>query len=143
MAKWQNIRDFFQILNLGKVKKIFFVLSLFFIFVAMFFETLSFSLLFPLFKRLIEGKEFDTWKNIPIIGNIFSSDSISERLIQEVIYDLSCGRTVLIIAHRLSTVIHADNIIVLENGTIAESGRLQDPVNKRAKFYEYWQAQKF
>lgn len=49
-------------------------------------------------------------------------DNHSERLIQEAIKSLMKDRTSLIIAHRLSTVEHADQIVVLEQGRIAESG---------------------
>ncbi len=49
-------------------------------------------------------------------------DPASERLVQEAIDHLMKDRTVLVIAHRLSTVRHADEIIVLDNGTIVERG---------------------
>jgi ATP-binding cassette subfamily B protein len=47
-------------------------------------------------------------------------DNESERKIQQAITDLSTGRTVLVIAHRLSTIRNADEIIVIEDGKIAE-----------------------
>lgn len=49
-------------------------------------------------------------------------DNETEALIQQAIDELSKNRTVIVIAHRLSTVMKADNIIVLENGEIAEQG---------------------
>lgn len=85
-------------------------------------------------------------KNAPILildEATSSIDSISEHLIQEALYDLSCGRTVIVIAHRLSTIMHADQILVLEDGRIIESGKLQELIDKKGKFYEYWLAQKF
>ena len=50
-------------------------------------------------------------------------DTESERLVQEAIDRLMAARTVLVIAHRLSTVEHADSIVVIESGRIVESGR--------------------
>lgn len=52
-------------------------------------------------------------------------DSISEHLIQEALNTLSHNRTVIVIAHRLSTVEQADQIIVLEAGKVIEQGNLQ------------------
>ncbi|MNL44266.1 Alpha-hemolysin translocation ATP-binding protein HlyB [compost metagenome] len=46
------------------------------------------------------------------------------------------GRTVIIVAHRLSTVKHADQIIVMEKGKIVESGDHQALVAKRGKYFE-------
>jgi subfamily B ATP-binding cassette protein MsbA len=51
-----------------------------------------------------------------------SLDAESERIVQEALSVLGQGRTVLVVAHRLSTVVNADLIYVLEHGQIAESG---------------------
>ena len=63
-------------------------------------------------------------------------DSESERLVQEALETLMADRTVLVIAHRLSTVRKADNIIVLENGNIIEQGTHKDLIrlDKQYKF---------
>jgi len=53
-------------------------------------------------------------------------DNEAERAIQHTLADLQKGRTTLVIAHRLSTVQNADQIIVLEDGRIAERGRHED-----------------
>lgn len=65
-----------------------------------------------------------------------SLDSVSEMYIQKAMVPLLQGRTSFVIAHRLSTVLAADQIIVLDNGHIAEMGRhdellLQDGVYKK------------
>jgi len=53
-------------------------------------------------------------------------DSASEQLVQTTLNDLMKNRTVLVIAHRLSTVKHADNIVVVQDGKIAEQGTHDD-----------------
>lgn len=50
-------------------------------------------------------------------------DNESERMVQLAIENLRAGRTTLIVAHRLSTVVHADTIVVMENGQIVQQGR--------------------
>ncbi len=55
-----------------------------------------------------------------------SIDGETEELIQEAILKLMKGRTAIVIAHRLSTVQHADAILVIENGEIKERGNHQD-----------------
>ena len=53
-------------------------------------------------------------------------DSLSEQLITEATERITKGRTSIVIAHRLSTVQHADRIIVLDNGRIMEQGSHQE-----------------
>ncbi|MDO3643104.1 ABC transporter ATP-binding protein [Mucilaginibacter sp. L3T2-6] len=66
-----------------------------------------------------------------------SLDSGSERLVQEALEELMEGRTSIIIAHRLSTVREADNIIVLEKGKIIESGNHLELINNQNGLYRY------
>jgi len=78
-------------------------------------------------------------KNPPIL--IFdeatsSLDSEAERLIQDAIDNLMRDRTVLIIAHRLSSIIKSDKIIVLENGKIIDEGS-HNELLLRSERYKY------
>jgi ATP-binding cassette, subfamily B, bacterial MsbA len=57
-------------------------------------------------------------------------DPISEKLIKDALAKLTKNRTTVVIAHRLSTVIHADKIIVISNGQIAEQGTHQELLNQ-------------
>lgn len=70
-------------------------------------------------------------------------DSRTEQLVQEAIDDAITGRTAIVIAHRLSTIRHADMIVVLEGGKCSEAGSLQQLLDKKGRFHEYWEAQKF
>lgn len=62
-------------------------------------------------------------------------DTESELLVQDAIERLMAGRTSVVIAHRLSTVQHADRIIVLEGGRVVEVGRHQDLLERKEGLY--------
>lgn len=68
-------------------------------------------------------------------------DSESERLVQEAMNRLMQGRTTFIIAHRLSTVQHATNILVLDQGRIAEQGKHRDLLSKSGLYKKLYEMQ--
>jgi len=69
-----------------------------------------------------------------------SLDSVSEEYVQKVIVNCRKERkTILLIAHRLSTVINADKIIVLEEGKLIEEGSYEILFSKKGKYHEMWQ----
>ena len=69
-------------------------------------------------------------------------DSSTEKAIQENLEKISKGKTTLIIAHRLSTVADADNIIVLDGGRIVEEGTHNELLEKGRLYLEMWKKQK-
>jgi ATP-binding cassette subfamily B protein len=68
-------------------------------------------------------------------------DSRTEREIQSNLLEISRRRTTLIIAHRLSTVIHADEIVVLEDGRIVERGRHEALLAMNGRYAAMWRRQ--
>ena len=68
-------------------------------------------------------------------------DTESERLVQEAIDRLLAGRTVFVIAHRLSTVVHADQILVLDRGEIIERGTHAELLARRGLYHRLHAAQ--
>ena len=70
-----------------------------------------------------------------------SLDTESERLVQAALADLMKDRTTLVIAHRLSTVQHADRIVVLQEGCIVEVGRHAELFSKNGLYKKLYQTQ--
>jgi ABC-type transport system involved in Fe-S cluster assembly fused permease/ATPase subunit len=68
-------------------------------------------------------------------------DSGTERLIQTALRRVSAGRTTLIIAHRLSTVVDADQILVLERGQVIEHGRHRQLLARHGVYAQMWARQ--
>ncbi|MBV8474877.1 MAG: metal ABC transporter permease, partial [Hyphomicrobiales bacterium] len=69
-------------------------------------------------------------------------DTFTEREIQAALERVSRGRTTLIIAHRLSTVVNADEILVLDKGVIAERGKHEQLLAKGGLYAALWSRQR-
>jgi ATP-binding cassette, subfamily B, bacterial MsbA len=85
-------------------------------------------------------------KNAPILildEATSALDSESEALVQSALQNLMTGRTVVVIAHRLSTVRRADRIVVLENGTIADIGSHDELMQKLGTYRRLYDLQFF
>lgn len=80
-------------------------------------------------------------KNAPIIvldeATAFA-DPENEHLIQQALKELTKGKTVLMIAHRLSSITEADNILVIDKGKIAEQGTHAELLNKQGIYNNMW-----
>ena len=83
-------------------------------------------------------------KNAPILlldEATSALDAESEASIQKSLTALSENKTTLIIAHRLSTVMNADKIIVIENGHVVEQGNHSDLIDKKSVYYALYNSQ--
>ena len=69
-------------------------------------------------------------------------DSFTEREIQSALERVSRGRTTIVIAHRLSTVVHADEILVLDKGVIAERGTHEALLARGGLYAALWSRQR-
>jgi ABC-type multidrug transport system fused ATPase/permease subunit len=65
-------------------------------------------------------------------------DTESESFIQQSLSNLMKGRTTFVIAHRLSTIRQADQILVVEQGSIAERGKHQELIDKKGRYFELY-----
>jgi ATP-binding cassette subfamily B protein len=83
-------------------------------------------------------------KNAPILlldEPTAALDSESEVMVQRAIDALRVSRTTLVIAHRLQTVLAANRILVLEHGKVVESGKHDELVGKRGRYFDFYQVQ--
>jgi ATP-binding cassette, subfamily B, bacterial MsbA len=83
-------------------------------------------------------------KNAPIIlldEATAALDSESERQVQEAIDHLCRGRTTLVIAHRLNTIMHSDTIHVIESGRVVESGTHDDLLRRNGRYASFFRLQ--
>lgn len=68
-------------------------------------------------------------------------DTESEQLIQRALEEMHNDRTIIVVAHRLSTIANADQIIVLEDGKIVEKGTKNVLLSQKGRFFELWKLQ--
>ena len=95
-------------------------------------------------QRLAIARAFLKNSHILIFDEATSSlDSVSEKYIQKALDQLKIGKTTIIIAHRLSTVEKANNIIVMENGSIIENGNHEDLINRKGYYFKLYNSQLF
>ena len=93
-------------------------------------------------QRLALARAFARNPQILVLDEATSAlDTGSERIIQDTLEKLHHEKTMLVIAHRLSTLVHADRIIVLEHGRIVEQGTWGELVKQSGTFQKYWKMQ--
>lgn len=68
-------------------------------------------------------------------------DSESEKSIQNALWKIAKNRTILIIAHRLSTVLRADKIVIVDNGKIVQSGSHKELIKEKGIYQHLWRLQ--
>ena len=68
-------------------------------------------------------------------------DANTEKEIQEAINELVIGKTVVVIAHRFSTLQNADKVIAIKEGRIVEQGSVDELLNDEGLFASLWKAQ--
>jgi ATP-binding cassette subfamily B protein len=94
-------------------------------------------------QRLAIARALYKKPEILILDEATSSlDSESEQFVQQTVKQLrSQGKTIIIIAHRLSTVVNADNIVVLENGKVIEQGMHEELYVAKGRYFQMWEKQ--
>ncbi|HYC24819.1 MAG TPA: ATP-binding cassette domain-containing protein, partial [Roseiarcus sp.] len=68
-------------------------------------------------------------------------DSESEREVQKALEDLRVGRTTLVVAHRLQTIVGADRVFVIEGGRAVETGVHAELIARKGAYYTFFSAQ--
>ena len=88
------------------------------------------------------GRAFLSYPHILILDEATSNiDTRTEISIQNAMYRLMEGRTSLIIAHRLSTIQDADTIVVMDQGSIIETGNHTELLQKKGRYYDLYMTQ--
>ena len=86
-------------------------------------------------QRLMLARAFAQKPSVLILDEATSAlDNIAQKKVLESVYEMKC--TVLMVAHRLSTVINCDRIIMLQNGSIAEQGDYETLIKNNGAFAE-------
>ncbi len=83
-------------------------------------------------------------KNAPILildEATSQLDSVTENIIQDSLWELMQGKTTIVIAHRLSTLLHMDRILVFDDGKIVEDGSHLELVSQNTMYKALWDAQ--
>lgn len=94
-------------------------------------------------QRIAIARAFLKESDLLILDEATSAlDSKTEKLVQESLEDLWKGKTVIAIAHRLSTLNNVDRIIVMDEGKIVEEGTKMELLSKDGIFAELWKHQK-
>lgn len=94
-------------------------------------------------QRLALARAFLKKPSILILDEATSAlDLESEHHIQETLRALSKNKTTLIVAHRLSTIVHADQIVYLEHGQVKETGTHEELMTQKGAYYELFTIQK-
>lgn len=68
-------------------------------------------------------------------------DSSTEAQVQEAFQMLRSGRTMFVVAHRLSTIMDADLILFIKDGDIVERGTHQELLRRKGEYFELWERQ--
>lgn len=92
-------------------------------------------------KFLVFSVDYFLDLKFPYDFRLLVSDTLTESSVQEALDRLGSQRTVLVIAHRLGTIRNADNIIVLKDGTVAESGAHNELLKLNGIYAEMWNKQ--
>jgi ABC-type multidrug transport system fused ATPase/permease subunit len=93
-------------------------------------------------QRIIIARAF--LKNAPILildEATSSLDSLTENLIQDSLKSLMQDKTVIVVAHKLTTLLSMDRILVFDNGRIIEDGAHDQLLKKRGLYYKFWHSQ--
>lgn len=93
-------------------------------------------------QRIALARAFLKQPSIVLLDEPTSSlDSNTEKAILRALFELVAGKTCLVVAHRLSTAAQCDQIVVLDNGRVVESGSHASLLSKGGKYAELWEKQ--